>query len=76
MQNKPFDMPLVQSLPLEATPPSLQDNTADIDRLKLVLVPVLQKAGLVGRECIVPFAALPRVAAGFRSGRFSRISSG
>ena len=65
-----FDMPLVQSLPVEAVPPSLQDNTADIDRLKLALLPVLQKVGLEGRQCVVPFAALTRVAAGFRAAGF------
>lgn len=70
MQNKPFDIPLVQSLPVEAAPPSLQDNTADIDRLKLVLAPALHKVGLVDRECVVPFAALSGVAAGFRAAGF------
>ena len=70
MQNKPFDMPLVQSLPVEAALPSLQDNTADIDRLKLALRPALQAAGLADRECVVPFGALPRVAAGFRVADF------
>ncbi len=70
MQNKSFDMPLVQSLPVEAASPSLQDNTADIDRLKLALLPALQAAGLEDRECVVPFGALPGVAAGFRTAGF------
>jgi len=70
MQNKPFDMPLVQSLTVVASPPSLQDNTADVDRLKLALTFVLQGAGLESGECVVPFAALSRVADGFRAAGF------
>lgn len=70
MQNNPIDLPLVQCLPVEAQPPSLQDNTADIDRLKLALVPVLRKKGIEDRGCVVPFGALPGVAAGFRAAGF------
>lgn len=70
MQNNPIDLPLVQCLPVEAQPPSLQDNTADIDRLKLALLPVLRKKEMEDRECVVPFGALPGVASGFRAAGF------
>jgi hypothetical protein len=66
MENKLLDMPLVQCLQVEAQSPSLQDNTADIDRLKQALQPVLEEFGLADRECKVPFSCLSRVAAGFR----------
>jgi uncharacterized 2Fe-2S/4Fe-4S cluster protein (DUF4445 family) len=70
MQKEPFEMPLVQCLPVDAPLPSLQDNTADVDRLKLALLPALQKVGLEGREPIVPFGVLSRVASGFRAAGF------
>lgn len=67
---RPVDLPLVQCLPVEAQPPSIQDNTADVDRLKLALLPILRKAGMEGRECVVPLGALAGVAAGFRAAGF------
>jgi len=68
------ELPMVLFLPVEATPPSLGDNTADMDRLKLSLQPLLREAGLEGRECVVPYPALSRVAGGFRSAGFRGIA--
>ncbi len=70
MQKNLLDNPLVQALPVEANAPSLQDNTADIDRLKLALRQALDEHGLKGRECTVPFFSLSRVAEQFRSAGF------
>ena len=70
MKNIPIDIPLVLCLSVEANPPSLQDNIADIDRLKVSLQPLLAEMGLEDRECRVPFSALPQVANGFRQCNF------
>ncbi len=70
MAKKQPGLPLVNFLPLQAAQPSLGDNTADVDRLKLSLQPDLHRMGLHGLECVVPFSALSRVAEGFRAAGF------
>lgn len=67
MENRPIDIPLVLCLDVQAEAPSLQDNTADIDRLKLALQSVLKENGLGHLECRVPFKALQKVAESFRN---------
>jgi len=63
--------PLVWSLPVTSSAPSLGDNTADIDRLKQALIPELQKKGLADRACVVPFGAVAGIADRFRSAGFN-----
>ena len=70
MVNISTDTPLVQCLEVRAEAPSLQDNTADIDRLKLALQAVLIESGQEHLECKVPFKALPKVAEMFRNCNF------
>ncbi|MDH4321758.1 MAG: ASKHA domain-containing protein [Desulfobulbaceae bacterium] len=57
--------PLVQLLAVEAAPPSLQDNTGDLDRLKKALAPQLD-----GQQPTVPFARVTAVAEAFRRAGF------
>ncbi len=52
-------VPLTIALPVAATPPSLTDNTADLDRLRAVLPPVR-----------IPFACMATLAAKFRAAGF------
>ncbi|NOX26559.1 MAG: ATP-binding protein [Deltaproteobacteria bacterium] len=58
-------MPIVKYISVNAPPPSLQDNSADIDRLKNAL-----RAKVPG-FLVVPFAQMSNVAAGFRQAKFS-----
>ena len=58
-------MPIVKYISVSAPPPSLQDNSADIDRLKNALR--LEAPG----PLLVPFAQMSNVAAGFRQAKFS-----
>ncbi len=58
-------MPIVKYIPVNAPPPSLQDNSADIDRLKNALRPATSSA------LVVPFAQMSNVAASFRQAKFS-----
>lgn len=62
--------PLVQCIGISAPPPSLQDNTADIDRLKRAAAAILQQEGGGRRPLSVPCARLGPVAAAFRSAGF------
>ncbi len=57
--------PLVTLYYTEARPPSLGDNTADLDRLKKSLV-----ANLQGRQPYVEFSRIAPVAAAFRASGF------
>lgn len=57
--------PLVQLLAVEASPPSLQDNTGDLDRLKKTLLPLLD-----GQVLTVPFSRTTPVAESFRRAGF------
>jgi uncharacterized 2Fe-2S/4Fe-4S cluster protein (DUF4445 family) len=60
---------LTVALPLVAVPPSLADNTADLDRLKATLAAALPSE-LAGRSLRVPFACITTVAAAFRAAGF------
>ncbi|MDF1577238.1 MAG: ASKHA domain-containing protein [Desulfurivibrionaceae bacterium] len=57
--------PLVELYAIEAQLPSLKDNTGDLDRLRRA---VAERFG--GREPVVPFGCLPRVAGNFRRAGF------
>ncbi|GAB4346758.1 MAG: ASKHA domain-containing protein [Desulfobulbaceae bacterium] len=58
--------PLVLRLAVSAKPPSLQDNTGDVDRLKAAVANALRGSGLEERECVIPYQALNAVGAAFR----------
>lgn len=62
-------IPLTVALSLAATPPSLADNTADLDRLKVTLAAALPSE-LAGRPLRVPFACITTVAVAFRAAGF------
>jgi uncharacterized 2Fe-2S/4Fe-4S cluster protein (DUF4445 family) len=57
---------IVRYLPITAEPPSLQDNTGDIDRLKKIVA-----ANYKGRPVVVPFSRLAVVAQRFRDENFT-----
>ncbi|HDK43339.1 MAG TPA: DUF4445 domain-containing protein [Desulfobacteraceae bacterium] len=61
--------PLVQCLVISAPAPSLEDNTADLDRLKRAAAAVLQEGG-ERRPLSVPCARVGPVAAAFRAAGF------
>ena len=65
MERTPMDISIVRALAVEAQPPSLGDNTGDIDRLKKVLAPLLD-----GLLPMVPYARLATVADCFRGSGF------
>jgi len=54
---------------VEAARPSLQDNTADLDRLKAALTPLLPEK-IMDRSLCIPFGCMAAVAAAFRKGGF------
>ncbi len=58
--------PIVRAIPVTAPPPSLRDNTGDLDRLKRALLPEL-----TGVPPLVPQARLAAVAAAFRRAGFT-----
>jgi uncharacterized 2Fe-2S/4Fe-4S cluster protein (DUF4445 family) len=64
------NLPLVIGVTVTAEPPSLQDNTADLDRLRLAVARALPQK-LQDRQLCVPFQALAGVALGFRRAGFS-----
>jgi uncharacterized 2Fe-2S/4Fe-4S cluster protein (DUF4445 family) len=57
--------PLVELYEIEVAGPSLKDNTGDLDRLRRAVA-----GKLSGREPVVPFRCLARVAANFRLAGF------
>ena len=57
--------PLVELYTIEANPPSLSDNTADVDRLKKALA-----AFLKGQHPVVPYSRIAPVAEAFRNSGF------
>jgi uncharacterized 2Fe-2S/4Fe-4S cluster protein (DUF4445 family) len=61
---------LATVIPVRAAEPSLQDNTADLDRLKGALAQVLPRE-LADRELEIPFSCMARVAAAFRGAGFA-----
>ncbi len=64
--------PIVQFIPISTPPPSLQDNTADIDRLKKVVTQLLPKHFNIGSNTItVPLKRLNIIAARLRKYNFS-----
>ena len=56
---------LVKLYQVKANPPSLSDNTGDLDRLKKVLSVVLE-----GQNPVVPFGRIAPVADSFRNSGF------
>ncbi|MFP7753389.1 hypothetical protein ACLG6S_01815 [Thermodesulfobacteriota bacterium B35] len=66
-------LPLVRCVGVTAPQPSLQDNTADLDRLRAALVHSLDQ-GLATRPLAIPFAAMGPVAARFREAGFSGLA--
>ena len=61
--------PLVQLLAVEASPPSLQDNTGDLDRLKKSLLPLLDDQPLT-----IPYVRTMAVAESFRRAGFKGVA--
>ncbi|MCI5121770.1 MAG: hypothetical protein D3908_11375, partial [Candidatus Electrothrix sp. AUS4] len=63
-------IPLISLIHVNAAPPSLQDNTADLDRLKLALAESLPESL---RTCAIhiPFACIAALAAAFRAADFT-----
>ncbi|MCI5227574.1 MAG: DUF4445 domain-containing protein [Candidatus Electrothrix sp. AX2] len=61
--------PLVSLVRVQASLPSLHDNTADIDRLKSVVAEALPKE-LRGCSVHIPFACMAKIAASFRTAGF------
>lgn len=70
MKPKTSSLPLVFSLPVTAEPPSLEDNTADLDRLRATVSRSLQPP-LNGRPLCIPFPAMAGLAQGFRQAGFT-----
>ena len=60
---------LVTAIPVEAAEPSLQDNTADLDRLKAALSLSLP-AQVAGYGLHIPFRSMAAVASAFRNADF------
>ena len=69
-KNNTGQLPLVTSITVAAEPPSLQDNTADIDRLRMSVHKELP-AELVHRSLVVPFAAMSGLGHRFRQAGFA-----
>jgi len=69
MKNSTGQQPLVTSISVVAEPPSLQDNTADIDRLRIAVRNKLPPA-LEGRPVVVPFTAMAGLSRRFRKAGF------
>ena len=63
------NIPLVVVLRVAAAAPSLQDNTADLDRLKNALSSLLMPP-LAGRKLCIPYRCMTAVAAAFRRSGF------
>lgn len=61
-----YSTPIVRYLPIEAAPPSLQDNTGDIDRLKKA---VSRRHNVVPLH--VPLSCVAALSAGFRQANFN-----
>ena len=70
MNTDSLKTPLVLCLAVQASMPSLEDNTGDIDRLKQALQAVLDEEGLGGRHLVIPFVRTGDIALGFRAAGF------
>ena len=64
------NVPLVRCFRIEAAAPSLEDNTADIDRLKKALTKAVHREGITGKHLQVPYDCIGRVGAVFRAACF------
>lgn len=71
MNDNSVALPLVQCFAIESAEPSLEDNTADIDRLRQSFHAVLESKGISGKQLQVPYSRMAGVAADFRSAGFS-----
>ncbi len=60
---------LVTTVRVDAAEPSLQDNTADLDRLKSCVAPLLPTEA-AGRNLCIPYACMGAVASAFRKSGF------
>jgi uncharacterized 2Fe-2S/4Fe-4S cluster protein (DUF4445 family) len=60
--------PLVRLITIEAAPPSLKDNTGDLDRLQRAL------AGSLSTQLRVPFSRLTKIAGRFREAGFRGVA--
>ena len=69
MKNITDQQPLVTEISVVTEPPSLQDNTADIDRLRIGARKKLPPA-LEARPLVVPFAAMAGLGRRFRQAGF------
>ncbi len=67
--NQSQDLPLTITVAVQADPPDLQDNTADLDRLRLALERELAGAGR-NRSVVIPFAAMAPLGQAFREAGF------
>ncbi len=70
MENNTGQLPLVTTISVVAEPPSLQDNTADIDRLRISVHKKLVPEGN-GRPLVIPFAAMAGLGRRFRKAGFA-----
>lgn len=69
MKPETSSLPLVLRVPVTAEPPSLQDNTADLDRLRAAVARTLPQA-LNGRTLHIPFPAMAGLGRDFRQAGF------
>ena len=69
MKNHTGQLPLVTSISVAAEPPSLQDNTADIDRLRMAVAKELA-TGLQNRPLVVPLAVMAELGRRLRAAEF------
>ncbi len=65
--------PLVHCLDIKAVPPSLGDNTADLDRLKKTVSAALVEAGANTLPLLIPLDRMPELAASFRTYEYQGI---
>ena len=63
------DLPLTITVGVQSDPPDLQDNTADIDRLRKTLHRRLMAEGHE-RSVVIPFSSMTRVGQAFRDAGF------
>ncbi len=64
------DSPLVRCFRIDAPVPSLEDNIADLDRLKQALQGAMRKEGIEGYSLHIPFQLMGRLAHAFRTADF------
>ena len=69
MTTDSLDLPLTVTVDVRADPPDLQDNTADLDRLRQALRRALMAMG-TERSVVIPFRFMARVGQAFRDAGF------